>query len=82
MKKLENILEATGALMALTFLCFDVSEYPIFAIPILVGFGMVYIGTKIGKEWYYEKEDFSDVNSGNYSDFCVDNREYYNNGTK
>lgn len=68
MKKIAKICEAVGALLALSCMCIDVAEYPIAAIPIVIGWITFYIGTKIDGGWQDEEE-------------IIESDSFHNNGT-
>lgn len=47
MKKLAKIIEMIGTVVFLFCICIDATEYPVTAIPVLIGLLLIYIGTKI-----------------------------------
>ena len=46
MKKLAKIIEMIGTVVFLFCICIDATEYPVTAIPVLIGLLLIYIGTK------------------------------------
>lgn len=71
MKKIAIVIEIIGALLALISMCADVTEHPILSIPIVIGWCVFFIGTKIDRGWQDEEEiiesDFFH-NNGSYID--------------
>lgn len=69
MKKLAKIIEMIGTVVFLFCICIDATEYPVTAIPVLIGLLLIYIGTKIDGEWQeYTEEIVDHYNSGSEDD--------------
>ena len=46
MKKFAKVIEMIGTVVFLFCICIDATEYPVTAIPVLIGLLLIYIGTK------------------------------------
>ena len=68
MKKLEKVIEMIGTVAFLFCICIDVTEYPVTAIPVLIGLLLIYIGTKIDGEWQEYTEEIVDHNYNSESE--------------
>lgn len=71
MKKIAIVIEIIGALLALISMCADVTEHPILSIPIIIGWVVFFIGTKIDGGWQDEEEIVENDNfrnDGSYID--------------
>ena len=68
MKKLARAIEIAGALLALISMCADVTEHPILSIPIIIGWCVFFVGTKIDGGWQDEEE-------------IIENDSFHNNGS-
>lgn len=68
MKKIAIVIEIIGALLALISMCVDVTEHPILSIPIIIGWCVFFIGTKIDGGWQDEEE-------------IIESDSFHNNGT-
>lgn len=56
MKKIAKVFEIIGFFIAIVSMCFDVSEKPILSIPILSGWIVFFIGTKVEGGWQDAEE--------------------------
>ena len=68
MKKLAKIIEMIGTVVFLFCICIDATEYPVTAIPVLIGLLLIYIGTKIDGEWQEYTEEIVDYDYRSESD--------------
>ena len=68
MKKLARAIEIAGALLALISMCADVTKHPILSIPIIIGWCVFFVGTKIDGGWQDEEE-------------IIENDSFHNNGS-
>ena len=70
MKTITYIIGAVGFILAFVPMCCDVTECPLLAIPIIFGFLLVVLSSKLEKGWVFgEKENF---NSYYHSDDSYD----------
>lgn len=63
MKKISTVIGGAGLIIAFVAMSCDVENNPILAIPILIGFGLVFISYKIEKGWFDFEEDFKEIDS-------------------
>ncbi len=70
MKIFSTIIGGIGFLMAFYSMSCNIEDYPILGIPILIGFGLVYVSYKIEKGWcdFEDFKDFEEIDSCNDSD--------------
>lgn len=85
MKKIAIVIEIIGALLALISMCADVTEHPILSIPIIIGWCVFFIGTKIDGGWQDEEEIIesdSFHNNGSYIDDDITYITYDSSGAE
>lgn len=85
MKKIAIVIEIIGALLALISMCADVTEHPILSIPIIIGWCVFFIGTKIDGGWQDEEEIIesdSFHNNGSYIDGDIEYISYESSRTE
>lgn len=85
MKKLARAIEIAGALLALISMCADVTEHPILSIPIIIGWCVFFVGTKIDGGWQDEEEIIesdSFHNNGSYIDDDITYITYDSSGAE
>ena len=85
MKKLARAIEIAGALLALISMCADVTEHPILSIPIIIGWCVFFVGTKIDRGWQDEEEIIesdSFHNNGSYIDDDITYITYDSSGAE
>lgn len=68
MKKFAKVIEMIGTVVFLFCICIDATEYPVTAIPVLIGLLLIYIGTKIDGEWQEYTEEIVDYDYRSESD--------------
>lgn len=67
-RKISKIIGGIGVIIAFTPACFDVTEFPILAIPIICGMILILISAKIDGGWFDEEEFDFDYNIDSCSD--------------
>lgn len=81
MKKFSNIIGNIGFLMAFFAMSCNIDEYPILAIPIFVGLGLIYASYRIEKGWCdfedFKKIETSDSNCNSNNDDSYDDGLVY-----
>lgn len=85
MKKLARAIEIAVALLALISMCADVTEHPILSIPIIIGWCVFFVGTKIDGGWQDEEEIIesdSFHNNGSYIDDDITYITYDSSGAE
>ena len=69
MKTITYIIGAVGFILAFVPMCCDVTECPLLAIPIIFGFLLVVLSSKLEKGWAFgEKENFNSYYRSDDSD--------------
>ena len=68
LKKFAKVIEMIGTVVFLFCICIDATEYPVTAIPVLIGLLLIYIGTKIDGEWQEYTEEIVDYDYRSESD--------------
>lgn len=63
-----KVIEMIGTVVFLFCICIDATEYPVTAIPVLIGLLLIYIGTKIDGEWQEYTEEIVDYDYRSESD--------------
>ena len=56
MKKLAKVIEMIGTVVFLFCICIDATEYPVTAIPVLIGLLLIYIGNRWGVAGVYRRD--------------------------
>lgn len=71
MKRFSTIIGGIGFLMAFYSMSCNVEDYPILIIPILIGFGLVYVSYKIERGWcdFEDFKEFKEIDSS-INDSC------------
>lgn len=64
----QKVIEMIGTVVFLFCICIDATEYPVTAIPVLIGLLLIYIGTKIDGEWQEYTEEIVDYDYRSESD--------------
>lgn len=69
MKKISNIIGGIGFLTTFYSMSCNVEDYPILAIPIFIGLGLIYVSYRIEKGWcdFEDFKDFEEIGSNRNS---------------
>lgn len=82
MKKLATVIEAIGIIIAFLSMCCDTAEHPIVAIPMFVGFGILFAGMKMDGGWIEVEEEFDFDSSSDDTDDGITYITYDSDGNE